>query len=66
MKRKPYGLGRGSGLGALPLLVIVLLAVFSATMIHYLVDNPEYYQLDGYTWETEDFRKLQTGELIAK
>ena len=66
MKRKPYGLGREPGLGALPLLVIVLLAVFSATMIHYLVDNPEYYQLDGYTWETEDFRKLQTGELIAK
>lgn len=58
MKRKPYGL--------LPVLLIVLLVVFSATMIHYLIDNPQYYQLDGYTWETEDFRRLQTGELTAK
>lgn len=49
----------------LPVLLILLLAVFSVTMIHYLVNNPEYYQLDGYTWETDDFRKLQTGELIA-
>lgn len=49
----------------LPILMIVLLAVFSATMIHYLADNPEYYQLDGYTWETDDFRKLQIGEEMA-
>lgn len=47
------------------ILFIVLLAVFHVTMIDYLTNNPTYYQLDAYTWETDDFRSLRLGELLA-
>lgn len=47
------------------LFLIVLLAVFHVTMIDYLTNNPNYYQLDAYTWESDDFRMMKLGELIA-
>ena len=47
------------------LLLIFLLSLFHVTMIDYLYNNPTYYQLDAYTWETEDFRSLRLGEMIA-
>lgn len=45
--------------------LILLLAVFQVTMTDYLVNNPDYYQLDAYTSESEDFRSMKLGELIA-
>ncbi|MBS6644759.1 MAG: M23 family metallopeptidase [Clostridiaceae bacterium] len=47
------------------IILICLLAVFQVTMVDYLVNNPHYYQLDSYTWETDDFRSMELGELIA-
>ena len=45
--------------------LILLLAVFQVTMVDYLANNPDYYQLDAYTWESEEFRSMKLGELIA-
>ena len=39
------------------ILFILLLAVFQVTVSSYLIENPDYYQLDAYTWETDDFRE---------
>lgn len=47
------------------LILICLLAVFQVTMVDYLVNNPDYYQLDAYTWESDDFRSMELGSLIA-
>lgn len=47
------------------LLFILLLSFFHVTMIDYLYNNPTYYQLDAYTYESDDFRSLRLGELIA-
>lgn len=47
------------------LLLIFLLTMFQVTMTEYLVVNPDFYQLDAYTWESEEFRKLQLGEWAA-
>lgn len=45
---------------------ILLLSVFHVTMIDYLYNNPTYYQLDAYTWESDDFRSLNLGKLTAQ
>lgn len=47
------------------IIIILLLAVFQVTMVDYLANNPDFYQLHAYTWETEEFRSLQLGELLA-
>ena len=47
------------------LFLILLLAVFQCTITQYLVENPDYYQLGAYTCETEDFRSMRLGQLIA-
>lgn len=47
------------------IILIVLLACFHVTMIDYLCNNPDYYQLDAYTQESSDFRSMQLGELLA-
>lgn len=47
------------------LILILLTAAFHVTVADYLVNNPDYYQLDAYTWESDDFRTMQLGELIA-
>ena len=46
-------------------LLLILLAFFQVTVTEYLVANPDFYQLDGYTWETEEFRAVKLGEGIA-
>lgn len=43
----------------------MLLAVFNTTLIDYLTNNPNYYQLDAYTWENDDFRAMKLGELLT-
>ena len=47
------------------LLLIILLAAFQTTMTDYLVNNPDFYQLDAYTWESDDFRSMKLGELLS-
>lgn len=47
------------------LILILLLAMFQVTMTDYLVNNPDFYQLNAYTWESDDFRSMKLGELIA-
>lgn len=47
------------------ILLILLLAVFQVTMIDYLTNNPNYYQLDAYTWEQDDFRSMEFGQWIT-
>ena len=48
------------------LLLILLLYFFHVTMIDYLYNNPTYYQLDAYTYESDDFRSMKLGNLIAE
>ncbi|HCD45073.1 MAG TPA: M23 family peptidase, partial [Lachnoclostridium sp.] len=48
------------------LLFILILSVFQVTMIDYLYNNPTFYQLDAYTWESDDFRSLQLGKMVAE
>ena len=48
------------------LIFLILLALFQATMVDYLYNNPTYYQLDGAVWETEAFRALRLGESVCR
>lgn len=45
--------------------LILVLAVFQVTMTDYLVNNPDFYQLDAYTWESEAFREVNLGEYVS-
>lgn len=47
------------------LFLILLLAVFQCTITQYLAENPDYYQLGAYTCESQDFRSMRLGELVA-
>lgn len=47
------------------LIFLVLLVLFQASMVDYLYNNPQYYQLDAGTWESESFRAMELGELIC-
>lgn len=44
---------------------ILILSVFHVTMIDYLYNNPTFYQLNAYTWESDDFRSMQLGKMVA-
>ena len=48
------------------LIFLALFAIFQAAMVDYLYNNPFYYQLDEYTWETDAFRSLSMGELLCR
>lgn len=48
------------------LILILLLSFFNATMFHYLGENPYFYQLNAYTWETEEFRSMKLGPAVAE
>lgn len=47
------------------LFFILILSLFDVTMIDYLYNNPTFYQLDAYTWESDDFRNLKLGEVVV-
>lgn len=49
----------------LVLVLILLLSMFQVNLADYLVNNPDFYQLDAYTWESDDFRSMKLGEVIA-
>lgn len=50
----------------MPLIIILLLAVFQCSITNYLVMNPDYYQLGPYSWESSDFRAMRLGVMIAE
>ncbi len=45
--------------------LLLLLAVFQVSMTTYLLENPDFYQLDAYTWESREFRDMNLGEWIS-
>lgn len=45
-------------------LVILLLSVYQTAFSDYLLINPDFYQLNGYTWEEEAFRRMKLGEYV--
>lgn len=47
------------------LILILVLAVFQCTLTQYLTENPDFYQLGAYTCESQDFRSMKLGELVA-
>ncbi len=47
------------------ILLILLLALFQVSMTEYLVRNPDFYQLDAYTWETDEFRGMRLGTAVT-
>lgn len=49
----------------MPLILILLLAVFQCSITNYLVTNPDYYQLGPYAWESSDFRAMKLGEAVT-
>ena len=49
----------------MPLILILLLAVFQCSITNYLIANPDYYQLGPYSWESDDFRAMSLGAAVA-
>ena len=49
----------------MPLILILLLAVFQCSITNYLITNPDYYQLGPYSWESNDFRAMRLGDAVA-
>lgn len=49
----------------MPLILILILAVFQCSITNYLVLNPDYYQLGPYSWESDGFRSMKLGNKIA-
>jgi len=49
----------------MPLILILLLAVFQCSITNYLIANPDYYQLGPYSWESDDFRAMSLGDAVA-
>lgn len=49
----------------MPLILILILAVFQCSITNYLIMNPDYYQLGPYTWESDAFRSMKLGNLLS-
>ncbi len=47
------------------LFLLILLAAFQVTVTDYLIYNPDFYQLDAYTWESDAFRAMALGERLS-
>lgn len=45
--------------------MIFFLGIYQTAFIDYFLQNPDFYQLDAYTWETENFRKMELGEYLT-
>lgn len=48
------------------ILLLILLALVNVCLRGYLTENPDFYQLDAYTWESEEFRAMRLGEAAAE
>lgn len=44
--------------------LILLLSVYQTAFTDYFLINPDFYQLDAYTWESEPFRRMMLGESL--
>lgn len=49
----------------MPVILLLVLALFQGTVTRYLLQNPDFYQLGAYTWESDDFRAMRLGETVA-
>lgn len=45
---------------------ILFLSAYQMTLTNYFLVNPDYFQLDAYTWESDEFRKLEVGETLLE
>ena len=50
----------------MPLILILMLALFQGVITNYLILNPDYYQLGAYTWESSVFREMKLGDGLLK
>ncbi len=48
------------------IILLLILAVFQVTVTDYLITNPDFYQLDAYTWESEEFRAMELGDVMTE
>ncbi len=45
-------------------IMIFFLSAYQMTLTNYFLVNPEYFQLDAYTWESDVFRRIALGEVL--
>lgn len=45
-------------------IAIFFLSAYQMTLTNYFLVNPEYFQLDAYTWESDAFRRMALGEAL--
>ena len=50
----------------MPLILILLLAVFQCSITNYLIANPDYYQLRADTCESPLFRSMKLGDSLLR
>ncbi|MCI9594819.1 MAG: M23 family metallopeptidase [Lachnospiraceae bacterium] len=43
---------------------ILFMSAYQMTLTNYFLNNPDYFQLNAYTWESEEFRSLDLGEIF--
>lgn len=43
---------------------LLFLSAYQTALTDYFLINPDYFQLDAYTWESDEFRKLKLGEAV--
>lgn len=48
------------------MILLLILAVFQVIVTDYLITNPDFYQLDAYTWESDEFRAMNLGDHVAQ
>lgn len=48
------------------IILLILLVIFHVTVTDYLMTNPDFYQLDAYTWESDEFRAMKLGAVVAE
>ena len=46
------------------LIPLFFLTIYQSALTDYLLINPEYYQLNAYTWESDDFRAMRLGDEV--
>lgn len=47
------------------ILFLILLSLFNVSLFHWLGQDPSYYRLDSYTWESGEFCAMRLGPAIA-
>lgn len=47
-------------------ITIFLMSAYQMVLTNYFLVNPDYFQLDAYTWESDAYRKLAVGEVFLE